>query len=57
MKTWYPTLENEINNSRNIIGLRPQVSNERPLIGRIPTLNNLYINVGPGMSGWKASGG
>lgn len=40
-----------------VAGLRPQVADAVPLVGRVPGYVNLFLNAGPGSNGWKLSMG
>mmetsp|Transcript_118716 Transcript_118716/g.217504 ORF Transcript_118716/g.217504 Transcript_118716/m.217504 type:complete len:186 (-) Transcript_118716:50-607(-) len=52
-----PAMEKQIRSCRAVAGLRPFSADETPLVGRIPGFDNVFLNTGPGHTGWKCSGG
>merc|ERR1711862_781337 len=52
-----PGLADMIHRSRAVAGLRPYSADEMPLVGRIPGFDNVFLNSGPGHTGWKCSAG
>eukprot|EP00927_Polykrikos_kofoidii_P059708 TRINITY_DN54849_c0_g1_i1.p1 TRINITY_DN54849_c0_g1~~TRINITY_DN54849_c0_g1_i1.p1 ORF type:complete len:495 (+),score=66.06 TRINITY_DN54849_c0_g1_i1:99-1583(+) len=52
-----PSLTEKIRKARTIAGFRPFSADEMPLIGRIPRFSNVFLNAGPGHTGWKAAAG
>ncbi|CAM9622008.1 unnamed protein product [Chrysoparadoxa australica] len=50
-----PQLKSQIEGTATRCGHRPFVSDGIILVGRVPSVANLSINVGPGFNGWKVA--
>ena len=55
--SFLPCLEPAWAFSEVVCGLRPFVADGAPLIGRLGSYHNVYVNVGPGFNGWKLAVG
>lgn len=55
--SFLPQLQPAWSCSEVVCGLRPFVADGAPLIGRLGSYNNVYVNVGPGFNGWKLAVG
>ena len=53
MKRYFPKLEEEIDTAPILTGLRPYVADGGLIVGAVPEVPNLFVNVGPGFNGWK----
>eukprot|EP00471_Norrisiella_sphaerica_P011357 CAMPEP_0184494086 /NCGR_PEP_ID=MMETSP0113_2-20130426/27741_1 /TAXON_ID=91329 /ORGANISM="Norrisiella sphaerica, Strain BC52" /LENGTH=495 /DNA_ID=CAMNT_0026879651 /DNA_START=146 /DNA_END=1633 /DNA_ORIENTATION=- len=52
-KRWFPELNDAIENSELVCGLRPLTADGMLLLGAIPGFENSFVNAGPGSNGWK----
>lgn len=54
-----PAMKTQIRSTKTqtVAGLRPFSADELPLVGRVPKFENVYLNTGPGHTGWKCASG